>query len=117
MENLYFADVGMKLFFKNEVYGQSKKPGLSNHIQYEAHLLKNFALLVTEMAVGRRDTSLLRDQADIDPELRCILLESEKSVRRVEENEEKSFLSKKTIDEYKILLNRTEQENTRPNRK
>lgn len=49
VSNLFVADFGIKLFFKDEVYGNPKRPGLANHLYYEALLLRNFAKLITEL--------------------------------------------------------------------
>ncbi len=47
--NIYIADVGIKVFFKNEVYGAPKRKGCMNQVYYEALLLRNFAKLLTEI--------------------------------------------------------------------
>jgi hypothetical protein len=39
VSNLFVADFGIKLFFKEEVYGNPKRPGLQNHLYYESLLL------------------------------------------------------------------------------
>jgi len=83
LKNLYVADVGIKLFFKNidnEQFGPQKKPDekgtADNHIYYEAQILRNFATLLTEMIMkNTSDPTSLDTLKGIDPELRCILQE------------------------------------------
>ena len=50
--NLFTADFGIKIFIKDEVYGNPKKPGLQNHLYYEALLLWNYAKLITELILN-----------------------------------------------------------------
>jgi hypothetical protein len=111
LKNVFIADVGIKLFFKNERYGNPKKPGVTHHIYYEALLLRNYAKLMTEMVVKiSSNLKLLDPIALIDPELRCILNECFHSLERLEENEEKDFLSKKSISDFIMKRNRELQE-------
>ena len=39
LSNLFVADVGIKVFFKNEEYGLQKEEGLRAHLKYEGLLL------------------------------------------------------------------------------
>jgi hypothetical protein len=51
LANVFVADFGIKVFFKDEIYGNPKKPGLQNHLYYEALLLRNYAKLITELTL------------------------------------------------------------------
>lgn len=108
--NVYLADFGIKVFFLNEVYGNPKKHGISNHLYYEAVLLWNFAKLLTEIILHGTSSNLndLDGLPLLDPELKCILWECYWAVDWIHENEEENFLTPKLIKDFVIKKKRLE---------
>lgn len=108
--NVYIADFGIKVFFLNESYGNPKKPGIPNHLYYEAVLLRNFSKLITEIILHGESSNLqLLDEVPLlDPELKCILWECYRAVDRIHMSEEENYLTPKMIKDFVLKKKRLE---------
>ena len=96
IKNIYIADLGIKVFIKNEVYGKRKEQGIQNHLFYEAKLLRNFAEVLTEIILKTsKFPSQLNSNAEVEalinPELKCIIDECYKALDKVQESEEVQY--------------------------